>query len=388
MGRPGSLQLARVFGIRIGADYSWLIILFLAIFFAHEQLSGLTDASDSTLYVAAVVEAFLFFASIIVHEIGHALAARRVGIEVRGIDLFLFGGLMHMKSEPRTPRDEFWVAIAGPLGTLLVILLAAAGGILIGGSEEFVNAVTLDTSTTLPIGSVIVSSIALINLLVLVFNLIPAYPLDGGRIARAAVWKLTGDRNRATRAAAMVGRGFGLTLVGLGVLLLANGDEFNGIYLAILGWLLGSQAKGVALQSAFAERIEGVTVADLMDPEPVTIPAELTALRAYEDYFLRYQGWDWFAVVDPEGRYVGRALLDSVRSAAEDGRPSLPVADLIEPVGDGSVPTDASLETLLASEPLRRAGVLIAVDGDGRLRGVVTAEQVARALRTRLAPSA
>ncbi len=316
MGRSGSVQLARIFGIRVGADSSWFLILFLAIFFAHEQLDVLTSASDTTVYVAAVVEAFLFFGSIIAHEIGHALAARREGIAVVGIDLFLFGGLMHMRSEPATPGAEFRVAVAGPLVTLLVILVAAGAGLAIGGPDELRNALLLDGRGDLPLLTLMVASIALINLVVLVFNLIPAYPLDGGRIARAAVWKLTGDRHRSTRAAAAVGRGFGALLVLAGLLLLFNGATFDGIYLAFLGWLLGSQARNVAVQSAFTQRLEGVTVADLMDPEPVTIPADTIALRAYEDFFLRYHGSEWFAVVE-----VGDALRrPRLRGAPAAGR--------------------------------------------------------------------
>ena len=379
------MQLARVFGIRVGADYSWFLILFLAIFFAREQLAEQTGASESTVYVAAVVEAFLFFASIIAHEIGHALAARREGIAVAGIDLFLFGGLMHMRSEPATPGAEFRVAVAGPLATLLVIILAGGAGLAIAGADEFADALTLSGGGDLSLAAAIISALAFINVVVLVFNLIPAYPLDGGRIARAAVWKVTGDRHRSTRAAAAVGRAFaGLLVIG-GLLLLFNGATFDGIYLAFLGWLLGSQARNVAVQSAFNERLEGVTVADLMDPDPVTIPADVSALRAYEDFFLRYQGSDWFAVVEVGDGYVGRAFLEPVRQVA-NADPDRPVRELVMDE-ELAVRDDATLEGLLQSEPLRASGALIAVDAEGRLRGVVTAEDVARALRTRLDPS-
>src|SRR3954454_6814979 len=148
MGRPGSLQLARVFGIRIGADYSWLLILFLAIFFAREQFADLTDANDQVLYLSAVVAAFLFFGSIIFHEMGHALAARRAGIEVTGIDLFLFGGLMHMKSEPKSPGAEFRVAAAGPLATLIILLVSGGIAFALGGAD----AIILD-GTDFPLGA-------------------------------------------------------------------------------------------------------------------------------------------------------------------------------------------------------------------------------------------
>ncbi len=385
--RPGSVQLARIFGIRIGADYGWFLILFLAIFFAQDQMRQLTHAADATVYVAAVAEVFLFFGSIIVHEIGHALAARREGIEVSGIDLFLFGGLMHMRSEPETPGAEFRVAAAGPLATALLIALSAGIGIAAGGVAGFRDAVTLTGSGALSVSTVLVSSLALINALVLVFNLIPAYPLDGGRIARALVWRVTGDRHRATRAAAALGRGFAGVLVLGGILWALQGHAFDGIYLAILGWLLGSQARGVAVQSAFTERLEGVTVADIMDPEPVAIPAETPARRAYEDYFLRYHDYDWFAVTEPDGAYVGRVLRDPVMHASEGVTDfDRPVRGLVGADDDARVRDDVPLETLMASEPLRRDGVLMAVDADGHLRGVVTTERVARALRSRLVP--
>jgi CBS-domain-containing membrane protein len=158
----------------------------------------------------------------------------------------------------------------------------------------------------------------------------------------------------------------------------------DGIWLAVLGYLLGQSARGAMLQTAVTSRLEGVTVADIMDAEPVTIPAELPATQAYEDYFLRYQGWPWFAVIETDGRFSGLAYRDAVESAAHAGRTD-PVRTLA--TASGEVREDAPLEALLASEPLRRAGALMAVDADGHLRGVVTLEQVSRALQARLAPS-
>ncbi len=384
--RSGSVQLARILGIRVGADYAWFAILFLAIFFFQDQFKRVVDGSDTTAYVAAVAAAFLFFGSIVFHELGHALAARREGIEVAGIDLFLFGGLMHMRSEPQTPGAEFRVAAAGPLATLAVIAAGVAAGVGMEGWGAFRDAATLSTGSV-SVAMLLVSIVVTMNVIVLVFNLVPAYPLDGGRIARSIVWRLTGDRNRATRAAAAVGRGFGWLLIAAGLALLATGDPLDGVYLAVLGWLLGSQARGVAVQTAFTERLEGVTVADIMDAQPVTIGADTPALRAYEDFFLRYHGYEWFAVVEPDGRYVGRALREPVMEAAEGANAGAPVRALTGTDADGRVPADASLEALVASEPLRRLGSLMAVDADEHLRGVVTLDQVARALRTHLTPA-
>ena len=203
-------------------------------------------------------------------------------------------------------------------------------------------------------------------------------------MARAAVWKATGDRAKATRVSAILGQGFGWLMIGYGIyLVVADIDVFNGIYLAVLGWLLSQAARGAVVQSAVTERLEGITVADLMDSQPVTIPAELSARQAYEEFFLRYQGWDWFAVVDADGRYLGRVQRTVVQAASEG---DATVAEVTPDDAEGRVREDASLEALLGSEPLRRLGAVMAVDADGRLRGVVTLEQVNRALRSRLAP--
>jgi Zn-dependent protease len=385
-GRRSSLQLARLFGIRIGVHASWFLILFLLIFFfqrAFKQTLG--DGSSTTAYVAAVAAAFLAFGSIVFHELGHALAARREGLQVDGIDLFLFGGLMRMRSEPETPGAEFRVAAAGPFGTVVVILLGLAAGLAIGGATKLREAILLDTGAHVSLGMQLVSTVVMLNVLLLAFNLIPAYPLDGGRIARAIIWRVTGDRTRATRIAATLGRGFSMLLFGIAIFLLAKGQVGNAIWFAAIAWMLGQSARGAIVGAAFTERLEGITVADIMDAEPVTIPGSLSALQAYEDYFLRYHGWDWFAVVERDGRYLGRAFRSPVQEAAHGANAQRPIREVTGADAEGRVSDDAPLEALVTSEPLRRLGALMAVDADGRLRGVVTFEQVARALRARLA---
>jgi CBS domain-containing protein len=222
------------------------------------------------------------------------------------------------------------------------------------------------------------------NIALLLFNLVPAFPLDGGRMARAAIWKLTGDRARATRASAALGQGFGWLLIGFGIFIAVFLDSlFNGLWFAVLGWMLGQSARGAVVQSAVTERLEGMTVADVMDAEPVTIPADLSARQGYEDFFLRYHGWDWFAVVDAGGRYLGRVERAALHAAADGERT---VGEVTPADDEGRVAADTPLEALLGSDALRRLGSLMAVDADGRLRGVVTLDQVSRALRSRLAP--
>ena len=384
-GTGSSFQLARVLGIRIGVNVSWFIVLFLFIYLFQGSFERQLAASDSTAFGVAVVAAVLFFGSILLHELGHAIAARREGIEVTGIELFLFGGVMKMSRDTDSPGAEFRVAAAGPLVTLLIVVFGAVLTILFAGPDRLFDAGRLSGDQTEDIPIVLLSVLVGFNVILLLFNLVPAFPLDGGRIARAAAWRITGDRGKATRIAGRLGQGFAVLLAGYGVWVLLQGDPW-GLWSVMLGWLLGSAARGAILQSAVSDRLEGITVADLMDAEPVTIPAATPAGQAYEEYFLRYQGWEWFAVVDADGRFAGIAHREPLRQVAEAGD-QRPVGELVVPLGaDGEVRDDAPLEALLASEPLRRFGALMAVDGEGRLRGVVTLEQVSRALRAHAAP--
>ena len=377
-----SIRLATILGIRVGVNVSWFLILFLAIFWLQGSFADTLD-DDQLGFIVAVLTAFSFFGSILLHELGHALVARREGIEVSGIDLFFFGGVMKMSRDTTSPGQEFRVAIAGPLVTLVLVVIGALVSMAVMGADTFSDTalLTIDSTGAFELW---LSFLVSVNVLLLGFNLVPAFPLDGGRIARAAAWKVTGDRAKATRLSAYVGQGFAALLIGYGLYdLLVNANTFGGLWAIVLGYLLGSSARAAIAQSAFTERLRGVTVADIMDAEPVTIPADLPAAQAWEEFFLRYQGWPWFAVVEPDGRYAGLAHRAAVEHAAisEDG--TTPVREVAAGSED-RVRDDAPLEVLLGSEPLRRVGALMAVDAEGRLRGVVTVEQVTRALQTRL----
>jgi Zn-dependent protease len=386
-GSGRSLGLGRVLGIRVGVNASWFVVLFLFIFWFQEQFTQILG--DQTLgFATAVLTSAGFFGSILLHELGHALAARREGIEVTGIDLFLFGGVMKMSQDTQTPGQEFRVSGAGPLVTLLLAVLLSVVGMLVMGPSAFLDGALLRGSAPSSVFELWLSFLVSMNVLLLVFNLVPAFPLDGGRLARAAAWRVTGDRTRATRMAAFLGQLFAGLLVGYGLYqLFTSQDTFGGLWYVALGWMLGGGARAAVAQSAFTDRLGGVTVADIMDSEPVTIPARLPVERAWEDYFLRYQGWPWFAVVEDDGRFAGLAHRAEVEAAAQaPGADARAVREVATPAAsEGQVPADATLEVLLGSEALRRLGALMAVDGEGRLRGVVTLDQASRALRSRLA---
>ena len=374
----GSIQLARIFGIRIGASPSWFLVLFLMIL----TLSSSYDDryNDTTAYAVAVASAALFSLSLTLHEIGHALVARRHGIDIAGIDLWFFGGIAKLSRDSRSPGEEFKVAAAGPAVTLLIVIVCCAVGISAVGYHDFVDAVEL-TSDPSP-ALALLGWLALLNWVLFIFNLVPAFPLDGGRIARAAAWKLTGDRNRGTRFSARLGQGFSYLLIGLGIYLLTKSDAFTGLWFIVMGWFLGQTATGAVASSRFYERLEGVTVADVMDTQPVWVPGETTIVQAQDEFFLRYR-WPWFPVADStSGLFLGLLRQEFVDAAMREGRPALPVSEIVDAQADAaySVHDDTPIEQLLGSDGLRSLGALMVVDSEERLRGVVTLEQVRRAL--------
>jgi Zn-dependent protease len=376
-----NLQLARIFGIRIGVSASWFFVLFLLIYWlAHDYFHELIGGSQTTDYLVAVAGALGYFASLILHELGHALAARRVGIPIAGIDLWFFGGLSHMRREPQTAGEELKVAAAGPAVTLALFGLCVAAATVLSSTGSFTDVALPRSNFTTTPALALVGWLGFINAMLFVFNVIPAFPLDGGRIARAVIWWRTGDRNRATLATGRSGQAFG-ALVGLaGLWSVAVGGSSLGLLTMLLGFFLYQAAGAAVVQGALGRRIKDITVADIMDREPVTIPAAATLLDAHEQFFLRYR-WPWFAVVDPARHFLGVVRQQRIESEIAAGRPALAVGDVLEPDLPVKIGEEAPLETLLGSEGIGRLGAMVAVDGDGVLQGVVTLAQVRQALR-------
>ena len=388
LGRTGSIQLARIFGIRIGVDVSWFVVLFFFIFILSGSFRTTLDSSDTVAYVTAVASALLFFVSLVLHELGHALVARRLGIEILGIDLWFFGGIAKMSRDTETPGAEFKVAVAGPLVTLVIVALCVGLGAAAAGWNTFLDAATLRHNPDATPALVLLGWLASINAFVFVFNLIPAFPMDGGRIARAVAWRITGDRLRATRVAAGLGQAFSVLLICGGLFQIIAFGTLWPLWYVVLGLFLGQAARGAVMQTVFAERLGGVKVEDIMDREPVAAPADIAAERALDEFFLRYR-WSWFPVVDAAHHFVGIIRQERVDGAVHGGDAGRTVGELMDADdGDWRIGSEASLEALLGSEPLRRHGALMAVDPGGVLRGVVTIDQVRRALQSAVAPEA
>jgi Zn-dependent protease len=381
----GGVTLFRVRGIRVAVDFSWFIVLFLIIIWLSASYRDELGASngDSEPYLLAVASALLFFASILLHELGHAFVAIRHGIGVSGITLWMFGGVSRLDRDSDTPGTEFKIGIAGPLVSAAIFLVCAGAFLLIANTDQIVDAaLTRSNSGTSGVAAVI-AWLGSINLLVLIFNLVPAFPLDGGRVARAIAWWRTGSRNSGTRFAATLGEWFGLFLIlaGIGYFLVYLGDLIGGIWLAFVGFILRGAARSAIAQTEVSSRIEGVSVADVMDRDPVAIPEGASIEQALDEYFLRYRS-PWFPVVDAAQHFIGlvdRGAADNVPAVE---RTSAMVRDVLaHDSGSLTVSEDAPLESVLGNEALRRLGALIATDADGHIRGVLTIDAIGRALR-------
>ena len=372
-----SIQLARIAGIRIGADMSSFIFLFLVILLQVGQYRDQFPGRDNLAFGLAVGAALLFFLSILLHDLGHAVTALRNGVGIVGIDLWMFGGLARMRRDSPTPWIDFKIAAAGPFVTLLIAAVCFGIGSALVGVDEFTRAMTFQIAAVSP-AEALLADIALINLVLLVFNLLPGLPLDGGRIVRAIAWQLTGDKAKATNIMATTGRGLAFLLGAYGAYALLVGATFSGIWSILIAVMIGQAATAARAQTAVTSRIEHLRVADVMDSEPVAIPTATTVERARDDFFLRY-GWDWFPVVDERSHFAGLVERERIDDAPADAR----VGDVVTAAtrDDFGVSVDEPLEALLGSEALERLGAIMAVDREGVLRGVVTIEQVARALR-------
>jgi Zn-dependent protease len=371
-------------GIRIGVDLSWFLILFLLIFLLSDSYELLFPEAPELAFVLAVVSALLLFASILLHELGHAVVAIRNGIQIAGIDLFFFGGVAKMSRDTDSAGVEFRVAVAGPVVTLLIVVVCAVAGVAVAGPDGFRSTLLFETGPG-PVDQVL-GYLVTVNAFVLIFNLLPAFPLDGGRIVRAIAWKLTGERGKATRFAATLGRGFAILMMAAGVVLPLIGviALISGVWFVLIGFMLGNAARAAVAQSVVSSRLEGVLVADVMDSQPIAVPAEASIERAQEEFFLRY-GWPWFPVIDVGGRLLGLVTNTEIDAVPEERRSETTIESVMTPDQAGTlrVGIEDSLERLIDSrtDGLRRLGAVMAVDGDGVLRGVVTLRQVELALR-------
>lgn len=365
-----SLTFLRVRGIPIGAHWSWLIVFSLIVWALGAQLFPRTypGLENATYWGMAVFAAALFFGSVLLHELGHALRGIGHGVHMEGITLWLFGGVARFRSMFPSPRAEFSIAIAGPLISLgLAIgfgLLAWAGGRL--GWPEPVRGVT--------------DYLARINAIVLGFNMVPALPLDGGRVLRSWLWHRQGDFVVATVSAARAGRVFGMLLIGVGVLGVFTGAGLGGLWIAFIGWFLLQAAQAEASQAVVRLAFEGMRVRDLMTPGPETVDPQ-ASVAAFLDRASGLRGHSTYPVT-VDDRLVGMLSLRAAASVPEQQRATTRVADVMVPADDTpTIAPGAALEEAL--ETLQRGPSRAVVVSEGRTEGILSRSDLARAFERR-----
>jgi Zn-dependent protease/CBS domain-containing protein len=363
-----SVRLGRIAGIEFGVNWSWLVVFALIVWTLASAIFPSTNPglSKGTHIAMAIVAAFLFFASILLHEFGHALQARREGIEIDGITLWLFGGVARCKGSFRSAGAEFRVAIAGPLVSLALGALFV-GIALIPGIPSAVDGV--------------VSWLGYINLTLLVFNLIPAPPLDGGRVLHSALWRRRGDFVWATRVAANVGRGFGYLLIAGGIAMFIFQSSFSGAWLAFLGWFLLNAATSEARYLLTQQALNGLRVRDVMTPNPVVVTPD-TTLGEFMDNVMISQRHTTYPVVE-DGKPVGLLPFRCVANVPRGEWDVRRVRDCL--ISLDKVPLLREDEDAVdaVAELTQSAGGHGLVVSNGGLAGIISTSDLTRALEAR-----
>jgi Zn-dependent protease/CBS domain-containing protein len=362
-----SWRAGRIAGVEVRIDSSWAVIALLITYSMYLRASNLyPELSGAGAVGVGVLATVLFFGSVLVHELAHALVAQARGIRVQDITLFLFGGATRAKVDSRGPGDEFLIALVGPLTSGL---LAGLFGIVAGLGSDLVSRPLAGTFGYL----------AWTNLLLAAFNLVPGFPLDGGRLLRAAIWKTTGSLGRATRIASAAGQGVGWLLVAAGVAWLQAGYLAGGIWFAFIGWFLVQAARSSYQELQLQQLLRGVEAEDVMAGDLLRIPPELSLQDAVDDYFMRY---DHSAFpVEEQGRTIGLLTLRGVRRVPREQWPTRRVRDHMVPLSDQVVVApEARMDGVLGKLQDGEAGRVLVVE-DGEVVGIITPSDLTRWLR-------
>jgi Zn-dependent protease/CBS domain-containing protein len=366
------ITLFRLLGFEVRIDASWIIIAVLVTwslangFFPH-SFPGLPRG---TYWIMGIASALAFFLSIIVHEFAHSLVARRRGMPMRGITLFIFGGVAEMGDEPSGPLTEFLVAIAGPVCTLIIAgicyLVAKLGNAF---------------AWPLPVNAVF-GYLAWINLVLLAFNLIPAFPLDGGRVFRSILWGARKDITWATRIASAFGSGFAFLLMIAGVFAFVTGNFVAGMWWFLIGMFLRGAAQGSYQQVLVRQLLQGESVRHFMRPDPVTVPPSATLSDLVENYFYKYD-YKTYPVVD-DHHLLGCVNINQVKHVPRDEWPRHTVGELAAQCShDNTINADTDAVKALSRMSRTQASRLMVVDGD-RLVGVLALKDLMRFLSRKL----
>ena len=367
------IRLGRIAGISIGLHYSWFIIAFLITLSLIGRFSAVTPKwSSATVWSAAIVTGLLFFVALLLHELAHSLLAKSRGLRVRAITLFALGGVSQIESEAPDAKSEFWIAIVGPLASLVIGIVC----LLLARSTGWI----LNSEPRTPISAVLVW-LGYINLMLAAFNLVPGYPLDGGRVLRALIWWNTHSIDRSTRIAARVGQVVAFLFIFLGLYQFFLGKNFGGLWLAFIGWFLLDASRSSYAQVEITEGIRDRRVSDIMDRDFSTVEAHLS-LQDFVHRYLLASGRRCFVVVQ-NNNLAGLITTKEVSGVERDRWPQTSVQSVMRPL--------SQLRTVMPDTPAIRALEIMSredinqlpVVSDGQLVGLFSRSSVMGFLRNR-----
>jgi Zn-dependent protease/predicted transcriptional regulator len=365
----GSIRLFKIAGINVDINFSWIIILVLLTWsLATGWFSVLYPGwSTATYWLVSLISALLLFVSVLLHELAHSLVARMRGLSVKSITLFIFGGVSNIEQEPTSPGIEFQMAFVGPLVSLLIGGIAFLLSLPLRGVNSPLTA--------------ILSYLAITNVLLGIFNLIPGFPLDGGRVLRSIIWEATGSLQSATRVATIVGQVIAYLFIFWGIWLFFGGNVLNGIWIGFIGWFLLTSAQSANSQSMLQSMFRGVTVGEVMNPTPITVPANISLQELVDNYFLP-RGLR-SALVIQDDQLAGLITLGDIRHVPREQWGQVLVGHVMIPLDRLHVVSpQQNLNDVLPLMVSRDVNQLPVME-NGRLVGVVSRDAIMRYLEVR-----
>lgn len=373
-----SFRIGRIAGIDIGINYTWIFAFFLIAWsFAIGVFPRLSPGSSATAYwIAGFAEALLLFICVLLHELAHSLVARSRGMTVNSITLFIFGGVSNLQEEPAKAGTEFYMAIVGPVTSLILSGVFYVGFSILYGPKNLAD--FLNPIRPLNLIEAIIFWLGYINLSLGLFNLIPGFPLDGGRVLRSIIWGATKNLRTATNIAAGIGQGFGWILIGLGVYIALMGNILSGLWIAFIGWFLNSAADSSRRELTMRETLRGVHVRDVMDPSPACIGPETPVSDIVQQTFL--QAGYRAAPVCQGDKLDGIVTITDVKKIPQDRWTTTPVSEIMtrEPLYTVNEDDDlGSAIKLLSAHDLNQLIVL----KEGHLAGLLNRSHVIRYLQ-------
>jgi Zn-dependent protease len=367
------IKLGRIFGIEIGLHYSWFIIaLLITMSLAGHFREHNPDWGYGLSWTLAIITALLFFAALVAHELSHAVVAKAHGLPVRSITLFALGGVAEIEKEAADAKTEFWMGIVGPITSFVI------GAICLGIALALGWAPPGFPERPLP---AMLMWLGYINIVLAIFNLIPGFPLDGGRVLRAIAWWITGDAKRATTIAARVGQFIAFGMIVFGVMRFFGGAGFGGLWIAFIGWFLLSASRESYAQMAISEGLRGIHVGDVMSRDYPSVDGHSNLQTFVEEHLIR-TGRRCF-VVTFNGHTEGIITPNEVSKVERARWPYTTVADVMRPLDQvRTVAPDAAVTEaleMMAREDLNQLPIV----ADGELAGFISRSHILQLLQTR-----